>query len=313
MSIPGTVLQVGPLNPDLERRLRDEHAALRLPDADPAGFLAQHGDSVVAAVTSGRTGVSNGLMSGLPSLRAVINFGVGYDTTDVDFAHSRGVAVSNTPGVLDECVADTALALLLDVFRGVSAADRFVRSGSWAAGASFPLRRKFSGARIGVLGLGRIGGAIAQRVAGFGCSVGYHNRREVPGSEYSYFSSLMELAEWSDALVVAAAGGASTVKLVDGAVLAALGPRGFLINIARGSVVDEAALIAALEEGRLGGAGLDVFEHEPAVPAALIERDDVVLLPHLGSGTVETRAAMVDLAHANLLQFLRDGTLITPV
>lgn len=287
---------------------------MRLPDgAGREPFLREHGGTIRVAVTSGRTGVSNPLMEALPSLGAVVNFGVGYDTTDVGFARSRGVDVSNTPEVLDDCVADTALALLLDVFRRVSAADRFVRAGHWSGGEAFPLTRKFSGSRIGIVGLGRIGGAIAHRVAGFGCEIGYHNRREAPGSPYSYFPSLVGLAAWSDALVVAVAGGRGTEGLVGAETIAAIGPEGYLVNISRGSVVDEDALLEALEAGRLGGAGLDVFADEPRVPEALLSRDDVVLLPHLGSGTAQTRAAMVELTRVNVARFLADGSLATPV
>jgi len=310
---PGRVLQVGPLMPIVQTAIADEHDAVRLPDGtDRQAFLADHGFEFTVAVTSGKIGVGSELMAALPNLRAVVNFGVGYDTTDVAQARSRGILISNTPDVLNDCVADTALALLLDVFRRTTAADRFVRRGDWLRG-NFPLASKLSGKSIGIVGLGRIGTAIAHRLEGFNCVISYHNRRPVPGVGYRYVDTLVELAKTSDALIVAAAGGAGSVKLINSEVIAALGPHGFLINIARGTVVDEAALTAALLSGELGGAGLDVFEDEPNVPTALLALENVVLLPHLASGTIETRAAMAELTLANLDQFLTAGTLRTPI
>jgi lactate dehydrogenase-like 2-hydroxyacid dehydrogenase len=249
----------------------------------------------------------------LPALRAIVNFGVGYDRTDVAEAARRGIVVANTPDVLTDCVADTAVGLVIDVMRGLSAADRFVRRGEWAAGRVPDLARRVTGARIGILGLGRIGLAIARRLAAFEATISYHNRRRREDVDYTYAASPRELAAGCDVLVVAAAGGQESRGLVDADVLDGLGPEGFLVNVARGSVVDEDALLAALGGGRLAGAALDVFADEPHVPAALLARDDVVLLPHLGSATVETRAAMTELALANVARFLDDGTLLTPV
>ncbi|HEY5856802.1 MAG TPA: 2-hydroxyacid dehydrogenase [Aldersonia sp.] len=311
---PGRVLKVGPLKPSLAETLVDRYDALDLPiDGARAAFLAEHGVAVTAVVTSGRTGVDAELMAALPNLGAIVNFGVGYDTTDVDAATVRGIGVSNTPEVLDDCVADTAVGLVIDTLRGFSAADRYVRAGRWAADGNFPLTRKVRGARVGILGLGRIGTAIARRLDGFGCVISYHNRREVADSPYRYVPTLVELARDADVLVIAAAGGAGTRRLVDRAALEALGPNGYLINVARGSVVDETALVEMLLAGDLGGAGLDVFADEPGVPEALYDLDNVVLLPHVGSGTVETRAAMESLTLANLDEFLAAGTLTTPV
>lgn len=309
------VLQVGPLKPSLADTLRKRYGAAVLPDeADArAVFLADRAATVTAVVTSGRTGVDAGLMTALPNLGAVINFGVGYDTTDVDAAASHGIGVSNTPDVLTDCVADTAVGLTIDVMRGFSAADRFVRAGRWPVDGGFPLARQVSNTRVGIIGLGRIGGAIAKRLSAFGCTISYHNRREIDDSPYRYLPSPVELAREVDVLVVAAAGGSGTRLLVDAAVIDALGSRGYLINIARGSVVDEPALVDALVLGRLAGAGLDVFAEEPAVPAALFELDNVVLLPHVGSGTVETRAEMEALTLRNLDAFLATGRLVTPV
>lgn len=308
------VLRVGPLKASLEETLAVDHNALVLPTDDSrAAFLAEHGESVTAVVTSGRTGVDAALMADLPNLGAIVHFGVGYDTTDVDVAEQRGVGVSNTPDVLTDCVADTAVGLLIDTLRGFSAADRFVRAGRWPREGNVPLSRKVSGARIGIIGLGRIGSAIADRLVGFGCDIAYHNRNEIPDSPYRYSASPVELAASVDVLVVAAAGGKGTRQLVDRQVLEALGSNGYLINGARGSVIDEVALVDLLTTGGLAGAGLDVFADEPTVPAALVDLDNVVLLPHVGSGTTETRAAMEALTLTNLTEYLKAGTLTTPV
>ncbi|MEN4396221.1 2-hydroxyacid dehydrogenase [Mycolicibacterium senegalense] len=308
------VLQVGPLKPSLAETLRTSYHALVLPDgSERAGFLAEHGAAIAAVVTSGRTGVDAELMSALPNLGAVVNFGVGYDTTDIDAAAARNVMVSNTPDVLSDCVADTAVGLLIDTMRQFSAADRYLRAGRWISEGNYPLAHKVSGARVGIIGLGRIGQAIATRLVAFGCSISYHNRREVAETPYTYVGSAVELARQVDVLVIAASGGSGTRHLVDRDVLDALGPDGYLVNIARGSVVDEAALVDALTDGRLAGAGLDVFTDEPNVPEALLTSDNVVLLPHVGSGTVETRAAMEALTLANLDKFLESGELLTPV
>jgi lactate dehydrogenase-like 2-hydroxyacid dehydrogenase len=310
-----SVLQVGPLKPSLAHTLVDDYAAWVLPDdgAERQAFLAEHGPEVTAVVTSGRTGVDASLMAALPNLGAVINFGVGYDTTDVDEAAARGVSVSNTPDVLTDCVADTAVGLMIDTLRQFSASDRYVRAGRWPVDGSYPLTRQVSNTRVGVIGLGRIGSAIAQRLTAFGCTISYHNRHRVPDSPYVYAASPVELARAVDVLVVAAAGGDGTRGLVSRDVLDALGPEGYLINIARGSVVDQDALVSALVDGRLAGAGLDVFTDEPQVPEALLGMDNVVLLPHVASGTVQTRAAMESLTLRNLDAFLESGELVTPV
>ena len=309
------VLQVGPLKPSLAETLRTSYDAHALPEIDTerARFLDEHGAEVTVVVTSGRTGVDAALMSALPNLGAVVNFGVGYDTTDMAAADRRGVAVSNTPDVLTDCVADTAVGLLIDVLRQFSAADRYLRAGRWPVDGTYPLTRQVSQSRVGIVGLGRIGGAIATRLAAFGCSISYHNRRPVTDSPYAYVESPVELARQVDVLIVAAAGGGETRNLIDRSVIDALGADGYLVNIARGSVVDETALVEALTAGRLAGAGLDVFADEPHVPDALLAMDNVVLLPHVASGTIETRAAMEDLTLRNLDRFLQTGELVTPV
>ena len=309
------VLQVGPLKPSLAETLRTSYGAHVLPEngAERGRFLDEHGSEITVAVTSGRTGVDAALMSALPNLGAVVNFGVGYDTTDMAAADSRGVAVSNTPDVLTDCVADTAVGLLIDVLRQFSAADRYLRAGRWPVDGNYPLTRQVSQSRVGIVGLGRIGGAIATRLAAFGCSISYHNRRPVADSPFTYVESPVELARQVDVLIVAAAGGGETRNLIDRSVIDALGADGYLVNIARGSVVDETALVEALTAGRLAGAGLDVFADEPHVPDALLAMDNVVLLPHVASGTIETRAAMEELTLRNLDRFLQTGELVTPV
>jgi lactate dehydrogenase-like 2-hydroxyacid dehydrogenase len=299
---------VGALRQEIDVVLRDRYGAVPLDDLD-----ARTAAEATVAVTSGVWGVRAEHFDRLPGLGAVVNFGVGYDSTDVAEAARRGVAVSNTPDVLTDCVADTAVGLVIDVMRRLSAADRFVRRGEWADGRVPALARRVTGARVGILGLGRIGLAIARRLAAFDATISYHNRSERTDVPYAYAASPVELARGCDVLVVAAAGGPDSRHLVGADVLDALGPDGFLVNVARGSIVDEAALVAALEDGRIAGAGLDVFSDEPRVPTALLHRDDVVLLPHVGSATVETRGEMVELVLANVEQFLKTGTLVTPV
>ena len=269
--------------------------------------------AVEVAVVGHGHGVSASMMDRLPELRAIVHYGVGYDATDVDEARRRGIAISNTPDVLNDCVADVAVGLVIDVMRGLSASDRFVRRGDWAAGEKYPLTHRVTGARVGILGLGRIGTAIARRLEGFDAAISYHSRNRRDDVAYAYADSPRSLAEGCEVLVVVTPGGPATERLVDAEVLKALGPEGFLINVSRGSVVDERALVEALEQGWLAGAGLDVFADEPHVPEALLGRDDVVLLPHLASGSVETRHAMADLVVANIESWLASGTLVTPV
>ncbi|MEU5415119.1 2-hydroxyacid dehydrogenase [Streptomyces clavifer] len=312
-STPDTVLQVSALLPSLESTLSEHYRTVRLPELpDPAEYLRIHGDEVVAAVTSARVGVSDALMDALPRLGAIVHFGVGYETTDVARARARGTDVSNTPDVLTDCVADLAVGALIDVMRRMSAADRYVRAGGWST-APFPLASRVTGKRVGILGLGRIGRAVAQRLEGFGVQVAYCTRTPVPGVGYRHLPTAEALAEACDALVVTVAGGRGTEGLVSAAVLEALGPQGYLVNVARGSVVDEPALVAAVEARRIAGAALDVFTDEPNIPRALLESDRVVLLPHIASATRETRAAMGDLALRNLQRFMTEGVLLTPV
>lgn len=300
------VVRIGPLMPFLEEALEREYAAPLIADVDgrPAGLQV--------AVAGGGSRVGAAEMDALPDLRAVTNFGVGYDNVDVAEATRRGIVVSNTPDVLTDAVADLTVALVLDVLRQVSAAERWLRGGGWASGARFPLTRDVRGATVGILGLGRIGEAVAERLEVFGATIAYHSRHP-KGAALTYHDSPVALAAASDVLVVLTPGGPDTVHLVGAEVLDALGPEGYLVNVSRGSVVDEEALIAALEAGRIAGAGLDVFADEPHVPAALLSREDVVLLPHIGSATVQTREAMASLVLDNVAAFLERGELVTPV
>lgn len=307
------ILTVGPLPPSLTATLSERYGAHALPDGPQrTSHLVGEGADVRVVVTTGAVGVNAELMNALPSLEAIVHFGVGYDRTDVAAARSRSIAVSNTPGVLDDCVADTALALYLNLLRGFCEADRFVRDGDWAQG-QFPLRRRANRRTVGILGLGRIGSAVANRLTALGCTIIYHNRRERTDVPYRYVDSPLELAHEAEVLVVAAAGGPETTGLVDHRFLSALGPEGYLVNVARGSVVDEAALIDALETGEIAGAGLDVFADEPHVSERLRALDRTVLLPHIGSATAETRADMEALTLANLESYLASGTLVSPV
>ena len=307
------VLQLGPLLPLVEKGLAEKYTVLDLGKApDAAKLLAEKGTAIDAIASSGRNGVNAALIDALPKLRLIAHFGVGYDNVDVEHARKKGVVVTNTPDVLTDCVADLAMALLIDVARGITAGDRYVRAGRWLKGA-MPLATKASGKRLGIVGLGRIGRAIAARAEGFDMEIRYHNRRQSPDSPYAYEPSVENLARWCDFLMVATSGGESTRGLVCAAVLDALGPAGFLVNIARGSVVDEPALVSALAGKRIAGAALDVFADEPRVPEALFALDNVVLTPHIASATADTRAAMGQLVLDNLESFFRDGRALTPV
>lgn len=265
-----------------------------------------------AIAATGESRVSAELMRQLPALEAIAVMGVGYDGIEVAAARERGIAVTHTPGVLNDYVADLALALMLAWAHQVPRADRFVRAGHWASGP-LPLGRKVSGARLGLVGMGQIGQAIAHRAAAFGMQIAYTSRSAKPGLPYRYLPSATLLAAQSDYLVAITPGGEGTRGLIDAQVLAALGPQGCLVNVARGSVVDETALIEALQNGTIAGAALDVFENEPHVPAALRAMDNVVLTPHIGSACSEMRQAMAALMLANLQAHFAGLPLLTPV
>ncbi len=308
------ILQIGrmPL-PALEAEMAARYDVTCLADQpDPAAYLAARGTEFTGVVTTAAIGLKGEVIAALPRLQVISSFGVGFDALDIDAATARGVQVGYTPGVLNDCVADMAFALMLDVSRHVAASDRFVRRGEWPK-VRYALGSRVSGKRLGIVGMGRIGQAVAERASGFRMEVGYHNWRPAQGCALPYFESVAALAQWADYLVLTVAGGAATRHLVNRNVLEALGPYGYLINVARGSVVDEAALIEALTERRIAGAGLDVFENEPTVPAALMALDNVVLTPHTASATHETRRAMADLVLENLESFFATGAVRTPV
>jgi len=317
MTTKHRVIQMGPIAgaPNADERLKAKYDVFELwKQPDPAAALAAHGKGVRAVVTTASKGCPAQVIEALPDLQAICSWGVGYDTIDVDAAARRGVQVSNTPDVLTDCVADLAWALMLACARRVGQGERFVRGGQWGvAPGNIPLGIRVSGKKLGILGMGRIGAAIAERGKGFGMQVRYHNRRRREDSPYAYAATPTELAQWADFLVVATVGGAGTRHLVSREVLDALGPRGIIVNIARGSVIDEQAMVQALADGRLGGAGLDVFEREPTVPEPLKSMDNVVLLPHIGSASEETRQAMTDLMFDNLADFFATGKVRTPV
>lgn len=283
----------------------------RTHETDPAAF-ALAAPRIRAIAGGGESQVTRELMAQLPALEMISVFGVGYDRYDVPTAHERGIPVTNTPDVLTDDVADMGITLMLALARGVPQADKFVRSGKWLKGP-MPLARKVTGARLGVVGLGRIGGAIARRAEGFGMSIAYTSRNPKAGSTYSYYPNPAALAAEVDFLMVITPGGAGTRGLINAEVLTALGPKGYLINVARGTVVDQEALITALQNGVIAGAALDVFENEPNVPDALCAMDNVVLTPHIASATWQTRRAMADLAFGNLQAHFAGRPLLTPV
>jgi lactate dehydrogenase-like 2-hydroxyacid dehydrogenase len=293
--------------PSLERTLAERYEVHRLPaaGAERDAFLASRGGDFDALVTSAAGGATAELIAALPKVRVISSFGVGLDKIALDAAARRGIPVGYTPDVLNDCVADMAFALLLAVGRRIPEADRYVRAGRWTQkpAAPFPLGRQVSGARLGIVGLGRIGRTVAKRAGGFDMEVRYHNRRPVADVPWAYEATLVELARWSDFLVVITAGGPETRHLVDARVLEALGPEGYLVNVARGTVIDEAALVRALQERRIAGAGLDVYEHEPQVPPELFALDNVVLAPHIASATEQTRQAMAQRVLDNLEAF----------
>ncbi|MDB5964295.1 MAG: putative D-isomer specific 2-hydroxyacid dehydrogenase [Polaromonas sp.] len=308
------VLQIGPITPPLDAHLPDildVHPLWK--EKDPQSFLAAQGASFRGIVTHVRHACPASLIEALPNLGVISNFGVGYDKIDVAAAQARGVQVATTPNVLNNCVADLAIGLLIDVARGLSATDRFVRRGEWAAGKQRPLMTRVSGKKLGILGFGGIGQTIARRVSGFDMTVRYSSRKPLAGYESQHMAGLKDLAAWADFLVVACPGGPATRHMVSEEVLNALGKDGVLVNIARGSVVDESALVAALTDGRIAGAGLDVYENEPNIPQALLEMDNVVLMSHIAGFTRESRLEMEKLVCDNLLAYFRTGQALTPL
>ena len=274
-------------------------------------YLTHISDKIDAIAVMGPTPVSSEIINILPNLKIIGNFGVGFDNIDVKKATEANIIVTNTPNVLNDEVADTTVALTLSVYRKIIEANKFLLSKSWLK-SEFPLSKKFSGTKFGILGLGRIGKAIAKRIEAFNCEISYHSRN-MKDVEYKYFSNLEDLAEHVDTLCVITPGGEETKHLVNENVLNKLGKNGVLINVGRGSVVDQNAMINALKNNVISGAGLDVFENEPNVPEDLMHLNNVVLLPHVGSATIETRYEMGKMVYDNIVAFFKKEKLLSPV
>lgn len=302
------ILQLSPiLIPSISHRLDELYTVHRLFEQnDKDGYIRTVGPAIRGVISGGHTGISNALMAQLPNLKVVAINGVGTDAVDLAYARERGIAVTATFGALTEDVADLAIGLLIATCRGICAGDRIVREGGWAKNphpGAIPLSRRFSGMRVGIVGMGRVGRAVAQRAAAFGCPVAYTDLQRMDDVAHPFFANPVALARDSDALVLAAAADKAE-GIIDAEVLDALGKGGFLVNIARGKLVNEPDLVAALQEGRIAGAGLDVFVDEPHVPAPLRAMDQVVLQAHRASATIETRTAMGEMVLASLAQAL---------
>lgn len=307
------VLLMSPLHEPTQRELESTWTVHRYHEAgDRPALLARLAADCEVVVTSGGRGCEAAVMRALPKLKLVSCFGVGVDAIDLAHAKANGIAVTNTPDVLTDDVADLAVALMLASLRQVVAADRWVRDGSWVRRGALPLNTAVARRRVGIIGLGRIGAAIARRCEAFGTAIAYHGPNPKP-VDWTYVADPVELARWADVLIAACPGGAATRGVVSRAVLEALGPTGHFVNIARGSVVDQAAMVELLVSGGLGGAGLDVFDDEPNVPQALIDLPHVVLQPHQASGTHETRSAMGRLTLDNVAAYFAGRPLLTPV
>jgi lactate dehydrogenase-like 2-hydroxyacid dehydrogenase len=308
------ILMTAPMMPIVIETLDEAVTLHRLwEQTDKEAFLKEVGRRIRGVATSTLFGrVDASLLDRLPNVEIVSSFGVGYDNVDAAEAAKRNIVVTNTPGVLDDEVADLTLGLLLATLRKIPQADRYLRDGKWLK-ASFPLSATLRERKVGIVGLGRIGKAIARRLSGFDVSIAYHGRTQQDDVAYSYYPTVTDLAEASDVLIVITPGGASTRHLIDAEVLKALGPTGVLINVARGTVVDEQALIHALKSGTILSAGLDVYEDEPRVPQELIDLEHVVLLPHIASASVHTRNAMGKLVADNLISWFDGKGPLTPV
>ncbi|MCT8970979.1 2-hydroxyacid dehydrogenase [Microbaculum marinisediminis] len=309
------LLMTGPMMRMVMEQLDAAYTVHRLWEAEDAdAMIGEISDKIEAIAVGPHTPVDGPLMSRLPNLKIVSNFGVGYDTVDAKWAGAHGIYVTNTPDVLTEEVADTTLGLLLMTVRQLSESERYLRAGRWETEGPFPLTKaSLRDRRIGIVGLGRIGKAIARRLDAFRVPVVYHGRSEQADVPYGYYANLVDMARDVDILLSVAPGGTATNHMINAEVLDALGPDGILINVGRGSVVDEKALVEALKSGTILSAGLDVFEDEPHVPADLIEMEHVVLLPHVGSASVHTRNQMGQLCVDNLKSYFETGKPLTPV
>ena len=306
------VISNTPLNALYTSRLNEFFEFHDRPHLNDAALFQRLAPEVRALAAGGESKVPAEFMDQLPKLELISVMGVGYDGVDVAAAKARGVMVTHTPDVLNDDVADIALVLLLSAIRRIPQGDRYVREGKWLK-AAMPLTDTLRNRTLGMVGLGRIGKAIAKRAEAFGLKIVYHTRTLQTDQPYVHYPRLIEMARDVDILMVIVPGGAATRHLINAHVLEALGPSGYLINVARGSVVDEPALIKALQEKKIAGAGLDVFENEPNVPEALIKMDNVVLAPHVGSATHHTRNAMAQLVVDNLKAWCEGRPVLTPV
>ncbi len=306
------VLLPARLHSHAAERIRRTFRAIPLEGSDLSALSAA--DRAAIRGMAGGIAINAALIDALPNLEIIANFGVGYDGIDARHAASCGVMVTNTPDVLTEEVADTAVALLLNTVRELPRAERWLRDGRWVSEGAYPLSRlTLRGRKAGIFGMGRIGLAIAHRLQAFGLEIAYHNRRPVEGLAYEYHDTLEGLARAVDTLVSVAPGTPATEKAVNARILKALGPDGVFVNIGRGSTVDEPALAQALADGTIAAAGLDVFADEPNVPQALLDLPNAVLLPHVGSASLHTRRAMADLCADNLVSWFSEGKALTPV
>lgn len=310
----GNVLAIGPYNDSEIKGLNEDLECVFLDGPDGiAGLEDEVRQAIRAVAYKGHHAFTGAEMDRLPNLGLVANYGVGYDAIDVAAADQRGIKVTNTPDVLNDDVADLAVAMWLMQGREMEQASAWARAGKWAGEGPYRLNRKVSGGKVGIVGLGRIGREIADRLAAFKTEIHYHSRSEKQTPGWTYHDDPVSLARAVDFLFVALVGGKETENYVSAAVLDALGPEGVVINISRGSTVDEAALLDALEAGRLAGAGLDVFLNEPDIDPRFYDLPNVVIQPHQGSGTVATRAAMAKLQRDNVAAFLAGESLLTPV
>jgi len=294
--------------------LKDEFTMYPIWEAEDRDKLIREvADNIRGIATNGSKGASAEFMDHFPNLEMIGSFGVGYDAIDISHARSRGIVVTNTPGVLVEGVAEMGMTLLLATTRRVAEGDRYVRAGRWPVEGDLPLGRSLAGKRLGIVGLGDIGSRVAEMATAFKMQIAYYGPNEKPAYSYPYQPDLVKLAKDSDYLMVCCKGGEETRNLVNSDVIEALGPDGMLINIARGTVVDEEALLAALQSGKLGFAGLDVFDKEPQVPAGFMTLDNVLMVPHVGSATTETRIAMGNLVTDNIRAYFSGKPVLTPV
>ena len=278
---------------------------------DEDKYISEIQEKVDAIAVMGGYKITPELMKSMTNLKVIACYGVGYDAIDIDYAKSIGIKVTNTPEVLNDEVADTAIALMLCVYKQIVDADNFARNNSWVNG-DFPLSKKFSGSKLGIVGMGRIGKAIAKRAEAFDCLISYHSRNK-KDVKYKFYDNVNELAKDVDTLCIITPGGKETEKLINQKVLKNLGTNGVLINVARGSVVDQDELIYCLKNNIILAAGLDVYVNEPNIPKELINLKNTVLLPHIASGTVETRNAMGQLVYDNIKNYFEDKPLISPV